>query len=123
MQVMKIAHLYADKNGESHFAEKDIAFELNDFSPPTLPVGVSDAQTSRTHLFLRLPPHWFGKFHTAPSRQIVTVVQGEVEVTVSDGVSRLFAPGATMLAEDTIGKGHATRNMSDEPVVLSVTQL
>jgi hypothetical protein len=49
------------------------------------------------------------EFMQAPGRQIMCVLQGEVEATASDGETRRFPPGAVLLLEDTIGKGHATR--------------
>jgi len=49
-------------------------------------------------------------------------LSGTVEVTASDGESRRFGPGSLALLEDTRGKGHSTRVL-DEDVVMLVTQL
>src|SRR5215468_8213673 len=49
-------------------------------------------------------------------------LSGTVEVTASDGEFRRFGPGSLLLLEDTHGKGHSTRVL-DEDVVMLVTQL
>ena len=48
---------------------------------------------------------------TAPQRQFVLVLQGALEVEVSDGSSRRIGPGDVVLAEDTTGRGHITRGV------------
>jgi quercetin dioxygenase-like cupin family protein len=51
-------------------------------------------------------------------------LKGKFEITVSDGETRLLGPGDLGLVEDLTGKGHYTKNDSDngENLVL-VTQL
>jgi hypothetical protein len=50
-------------------------------------------------------------------------MQGAVEAEASDGEVRLFRPGSITLVEDTTGKGHRSRVVGDEEVVLAVVQL
>jgi hypothetical protein len=38
---------------------------------------------------------------------------GEYAVTTSKGVTRQFGLGSVLLAEDTTGKGHSTKTISD----------
>jgi quercetin dioxygenase-like cupin family protein len=54
----------------------------------------------------------------------MAILKGKFEITVSDGETRLLGPGDLGLVEDLIGKGHYTKNDSDngENLVL-VTQL
>jgi hypothetical protein len=49
-----------------------------------------------------------------PRRQFVLVLVGELEVEVSDGEVRRFAPGSLILVEDTWGKGHVSRVVGAE---------
>jgi hypothetical protein len=51
----------------------------------------------------------------------VTLMYGELEVTVSDGTTRRFIPGQAAFVEDTTGKGHATRAIRES--LIAVTQL
>lgn len=114
--------LYADESGESHFKEEPVALSQMDFAPPAPAVGVSAPSNVARHVFLSLPAAWYGEPHPAPNRQIMTVLNGTLEVTTSDGEVRHFSAGDTALVEDTTGKGHATRNITDDAVMLSVTQ-
>jgi hypothetical protein len=117
-----VSRLYADNMGESHFIEETIETQEVNFAPPAPPMYRTDPAPARGSLFLLLPPDYFGDMHPAPARQIMTLVSGALEVTTSDGAVRHFAPGQTVLVEDTTGKGHATRSPGTESVV-AVVQL
>jgi quercetin dioxygenase-like cupin family protein len=119
---LTITVLYADEAGVSHFKEMEVATQPLAFAPPAPPVGVSAPREVARHLFLALPPQWYGEPHPAPNRQIMTILRGQLEVTASDGTVRTFTTGDTAIVEDTTGQGHATRNATDEVVTLSITQ-
>jgi hypothetical protein len=51
--------------------------------------------------------------HTAPRRFIIFGVTGEYAVTTSKGVTRSFPPGSVLVVEDTSGRGHSTKTVSD----------
>jgi len=53
-------------------------------------------------------------------RNMFVVLSGEWEVTASDGESRRFAVSNALLVEDTTGKGHSSRVMSDTESVAVV---
>ena len=42
-------------------------------------------------------------------------LEGQVEITASDGTKRLFGPGDIMLADDTTGRGHISRAVNNKP--------
>jgi uncharacterized cupin superfamily protein len=46
----------------------------------------------------------------------VVILRGRLEVQVSDGTLRRFAPGDLVLAADTTGRGHLSRTVGDEPI-------
>jgi quercetin dioxygenase-like cupin family protein len=54
-------------------------------------------------------------WHTAPVRQLVVTLCGNLVFTVRDGGEFTVAPGDVLLAEDTVGSGHQWRLEGDEP--------
>jgi hypothetical protein len=50
-------------------------------------------------------------FHTAPRRQFVVNLSGLVEIEVGDGSTRRLGAGDILLADDTTGQGHITRDL------------
>jgi hypothetical protein len=55
--------------------------------------------------------HW--DFHLAHARQFILLLDGEIEITTSLGEVRRFFGGDILLVEDTYGKGHKTRQISE----------
>lgn len=108
---MKVTYtrLYADSSGGSHFADVSEPLEPNDFAPPAPPLHASESQQAERLLFVGSPAEWDGHWHPAPKRQFVICLSGEIEVTVTDGESRVFGPGDVLLLEDTEGRGHKTQ--------------
>ena len=43
------------------------------------------------------------------------MLDGEIEIEVSDGEKRIFRGGDILLAEDTSGQGHRTRTINNRP--------
>jgi quercetin dioxygenase-like cupin family protein len=54
-------------------------------------------------------------WHTAPRKQYVITLSGEVEIGLGDGSVHRFGPGDVMLAEDLTGQGHTTRAVGGGP--------
>ena len=120
--TLECVRLFADSAGESHFGPLDIDLTSEDFAPPALPLEVSQIVEAR-HGFLRAAPGWFGDWHPTPARQFMCVLSGVLEVSVSDGETRRMTPGTIILLEDTAGRGHATRVVSEDAAVLAFAQL
>ena len=119
---LECVRLYADSKGESHFGHVSVSLQDVDFAPPAPPLEVSDIVEAR-HGFLRAAPGWWGDWHPTPARQFMCLLSGTLEVEVSDGETRRMSPGMIVLLEDTKGRGHTTRVVSDEPVVLVFAQV
>lgn len=119
---LECVRLYADSDGESHFGPLSVTLQEVDFAPPAPPLEVSDVVEAR-HGFLRAPPGWFGDWHPTPARQFMCLLAGALEVEVSDGEARRMFPGMIVLLEDTEGRGHSTRVVSDEAAVLVFAQV
>ena len=117
-----MSRLGADAQGESHFAELLVATTSREFAPPAPPLCVSPPTKAQHHVFLVVPVGWYGEPHPSPTRQIFSVLRGTFELTASDGERRRYAAGDFAILEDTSGKGHASRNAGNEPVLLSITQ-
>ena len=100
------ARIFTDADGESHYSDEKLTFQLVDYAPPAPPISVTEAMAAENVSFISSPAGWYGDFHSAPQRQFVFVLVGELEVEVSDGEKRKFGPGDFVLVEDTWGKGH-----------------
>ena len=123
MRHATYVRLFADAQGESHFDETDVPLEPADFAPPAAPLHVAALFPATACGLVCGPPEWDGSIpHPAPRRQLFCTLHGEYEVTASDGTVRSFPVGSLLLLEDTTGKGHTTRVISDDAaLVVSVT--
>lgn len=50
-------------------------------------------------------------FHVAPRHQFVVNLSGVVEIECGDGSTRRLGAGDILLADDTTGQGHITREI------------
>jgi hypothetical protein len=103
---MKITRVYSDENGDSHF--DDLEIELQDAGP----IGhLAEPIPAKEVVFRRNDPDYDYDWHTAPQRQLVVLLDGAIELEVSNGDRRTFYGGDILLLEDTSGRGHRTRNV------------
>jgi hypothetical protein len=103
---MKVARVYADEQGESHF--DDLVIELRDAGP----IGrLSEPIPAKEVIFRRNDPGYDYDWHPAPHKQLIVLLDGAIELEVSDGEHRTFRGGDILLLEDTQGRGHRTRNV------------
>lgn len=103
---MKVVRVYGDENGESHF--EDLEVPLN----PARYGSLSELVPTTGVMFRETPPGGELDFHNAPRRQFVITMTGEVEVEATDGEKRRLGAGGILLADDTRGRGHITREVS-----------
>ena len=108
---MLITRLYTGADGESHFAELEIA--LDDLGK----IGSASERIPATGLIVRETGRDYDVgWHNAPQRQYVVMLSGgRVEIEIGDGSKRAFGPGDILLAEDTTGRGHISRALDAEP--------
>ena len=119
MQHAKYVRLYADERGESHFEDLEMALLPVDFAPPAAPLNIAQFRPTAQSIWVGAPPGWAGDApHPSPHRQIFCALQGEYEVTASDGCVRRFPVGSVLLLEDDWGKGHSSRITSQEDVLI-----
>lgn len=106
--MFSITKVYNDSNGESHF--EDIEIPLKDDGD----IGfLSGKVAAKEVIFRKVKPTYDYDFHTAPQRQYIILLDGEIEIETSLGEKRIFKGGDILLMEDTEGKGHKTRNLQN----------
>ena len=97
-----ITRLYTGADGHSHFEELDM---------DTGPFAWGELKTAAGVMFRQSEKGRFSDWHTAPRTQFVITLAGEMEIGLPDGTLRRFGPGDVLLADDTTGKGHTTRDV------------
>ena len=102
---MKAARIYTGADGRSHFEDLDIPLKPSSYGT------LSDLVPSSGVIFRETPVGGALDFHVAPRRQFVITLAGLVEVECGDGTKRRFGAGDIMLADDTTGQGHITREI------------
>ena len=101
-----ITRVYSDSHGDSRL--EDIQIPLKDHGS----IGRLSAKFPADGvLFREVEPSYDYDFHTAPQRQFIILLDGEIEIETSLGEKRVFGAGDILLMEDVQGKGHRTRNL------------
>jgi hypothetical protein len=106
---VRYPRIHDGDDGETHFAEVEVAFAQVDLAPPAPLFNVSTPRPARAFTFVHLPVGWYGDQHPAPRRLLWVFLSGDLEIETSDGELRRFTGGDLVLAEDTTGKGHVSR--------------
>jgi hypothetical protein len=104
--MFPITRVYSDSNGESHF--EGIQMPLHEAGSIGRLSGIIPASGI---IFREVEPSYDWNFHTAPQRQFIVLLDGEIEIETSLGEKRTFKGGEILLVEDTTGKGHKTKNI------------
>lgn len=110
---MAIFRMYTGSDGQSHLEEQTISAH---------PILAQERAAAHIQ-FREIPAEAFMDWHTAPRRQYVIVLSGQLEIGFKDGTTRRMNPGDATLAEDTTGSGHTTRVISATPAVAAVVPL
>ena len=115
---VRVLHLYADASGESHGREALLPTEVapapgGDGLPfhkvPNIPFSLGYLGD--------VPAGFDNSLHTTPSPRFISFPYGEVCLTTSDGTSWRMWPNRLVFADDTVGKGHATKTLNNKPAV------
>ena len=101
---MRIHNLYVDESGETHF--RDIEVE---WVEETRSGKLSERLPATGIIFRQVPPTYDLDWHPAPRRQYIINLDAGVQITASDGESRVIGAGEVVLVEDTTGKGHLSK--------------
>lgn len=102
---MRCSWIYTGSDGRSHFADLDIPLAPRAY-------GEQSAEIAAEGVIFRVTPAGgLVDYHPAPRRQFVVTLSGVVVIECHDGAKRRFGPGDIMLADDTTGQGHITREI------------
>jgi hypothetical protein len=98
---MKVTRLYTGTDGQSHFDGIEVQSGI--------------LQPGDGVIFRDGTPDHVNSWHRAPRRQYVINLFGKTEIEIGDGSKRRFGPGDILLAEDTSGQGHISRDVGAQP--------
>lgn len=111
--MIKATRLFSGEDEESHFEDIEIPFE-DQLGPSILTKPI----TANDMFFIENNGEHSSEWHTAPCRQMIVIMKGELEIETGDGTKRRFGPGDVLIAEDTTGRGHVARTWSRKAVVI-----
>ena len=100
MATFRKITLYTDRDGLAKFREEDVP--LTEGTPQS---RLSAVYLSAGYQLRRSPVGFRSDWHCAPAPQWVFILEGEMEIHLRDGSSRLFRPGGHFLAADTVPAG------------------
>lgn len=103
---MRITRIYTGNDARSHFEDLDIPLKALEFG------AVSQTVPATGIYFRETPAVGVLDFHPAQQRQFVLTVIGEVELECGDGTKRRMKAGDILLADDTSGQGHISREIA-----------
>ncbi len=106
-----IVEIYTGDDGQTHFKELNI---------PADEIQNVTIQAGADIVFRRFPADYFSDWHTAPRRQYIIILAGQMEIGIGDGTTRRFGPGDVVLAADLTGQGHTTRSVGEPRVSATV---
>lgn len=109
-KTMTVVRIYTGADNQSHFEDLKVPLKSSG------KIGFISELTKATGLVFRETGGDYNyEFHTAPRRQYVVNLEGEVEIEVGDGSKRVLRSGDILLAEDTTGQGHISRAVNGKP--------
>ena len=116
--------VYVTSDGETHFREITVPVTTETTAPPAQPIAQSALQPATSIRHAAFPPRWgvndrdHRVFHNASAARFITVRQGVMWITASDGQTRRFQAGDVVEVLDVApSKGHITW-VGDEPVIM-----
>src|SRR5258707_6309825 len=119
----RYVNLFADADGVSQLRELESELSSTEFAPRIPPLFLSSPIESHQVSFFGAPAGWESDWHPSSGRHLFMVMSGKWEITASDGEVRTFSTGDVLLVEDTKGKGHASRVVSDDDSLALLRQL
>lgn len=115
---MKLTRFHQNDRHVSVFSEIDVALPQTR-TDAGASCRLSEAIGAVNALLVELPAGLDQDWHPAPTRQLVVVLSGRLQVEVASGEQREWGPGGIFFADDTGGQGHLTR-VPDGPARLFV---
>jgi hypothetical protein len=108
--ILKYAHIYAGKDGNSHFEDVEIPLKEEEGDQ------YKSVLMKATGIIFRVTGTGYDlDWHPVSRKQFVITLEGEGDVVASDGTTRRFGPGDIMLADDMGSKGHLSKAVGGKP--------
>lgn len=113
--------LFTDTDGRARFRES--AIELSEGTPSAM---LSRLLPSGGYQLRHSPVGFRSQFHCTTTPQWVFILQGQMEIGLQDGSSRVFKPGEHFYSEDILPAGaafdaavhgHRSRQLGEQPLV------
>jgi len=109
--MARIITVYCDENGLSAAMESSL--------PHVFPPSPFYHDAAESWCVITGTRGDFGDWHTVTSPLLSIVLTGEWEVEVESGATFLMKPGDMLFANDTTGKGHRSRVVSQVPCTVA----
>jgi hypothetical protein len=123
VKTITYVRLYPDTNGDSHFEEVETELRADEVQSPAVPFYISTFEKATGYGYYSASAGYFDDWHNAPRRQFIFCLEGEFQIEASDGKKRRFKQGSILLVEDTTGKGHRGRVLSQDAVLMAIVTL
>ena len=110
-EPVRIERMYDDDDGETHFETIEVQFNTRS----EMLTGPGTTQ------FFRYAADMVSAWHGTDARKYVVALSGAgFDVEVTDGTVKRFMPGDVLLTDDMDSKGHQTRALGGETLVMFV---
>jgi hypothetical protein len=107
---IRVTRIYAAADGETHAEQMEAKLGAAD----QLGMEQSEIVKAGSANFVRFPENFHEDWHRAHARRYVITLTGRGEIEVSDGKKAVLEPGRVVLVEDTTGKGHVSRALTED---------
>jgi hypothetical protein len=121
MPVFHKVVLFTDTDGRARF--RDETLPLSEGTPAA---KLSSLMASSGYQLRESPVGFRSDFHCTGTPQWLFVLQGQMEIGLQDGTTRVFGPGQHFYSADTLPDGatfdlalhgHRSRQLGEEPLV------
>jgi hypothetical protein len=116
--TMNLFRVYGDGAGDTHLGKVELPFVDSANEPAGSRLTLQNIQTTSLDILERTDRRPDDGFHAAPRRQMVAILQGALEITTTTGERHRFQQGECLFADDVGTKGHLTRDVGDELLIL-----
>ena len=114
--MKKYITLFSGSDNKSHFKEESPDYAIQEH------LGLYSKKIKVKGMQFRMfQANAVYDWHNAPQPQYIIYLNGKVEVEASDGEKRIFQDGDVLFANDTTGKGHITRTLTDGNSIVVTT--
>ena len=116
---MKVARFSTTPDGGSMFDDIEISLQQQSKDAYGNQIATSERFDSPGVRIFEINGD-FQDWHNAPQQQLCVVLEGQWQVTTTDGESRTWGPGEMFVPYDVEGKGHQSRVLENPVRILFV---